>query len=110
MKSADKIKQYFKKAGLAINKDADEQVFADMLRSRQKIRENKLALPVSVWRIIMKSPQIKVAAAAVLVVVCLTGVLMFSRTSRSWSLPLCVRSQKETEVSKRENTPCYPRP
>ncbi len=87
MKSADNIKQYFKKAELGINRDADEQVFADVLRARQKIRENKPAVPVNLWRIIMKSPLVKIAAAAVLVIACVTGVFIFSRTSgAAWAI------------------------
>jgi outer membrane lipoprotein-sorting protein len=39
------------------------------------------------WRIIMKSPQTKIAAAGVLIVACLTGALMFSRTSSvAWAI------------------------
>ena len=86
MKSADKIKQLFKKAGLSINSETDEQVFADVLRARQKIRENVPAVPEK-WRIIMKSPLVKLAAAAVLVIACLTGVFMFSQTSGvAWAI------------------------
>jgi len=87
MNSADKIKQYFKKAGLGINQDADEQVFADVLRARQKIKENMPAVPVNLWRIIMKSPLTKLAVAAVLVIACVTGVFIFSRTSgAAWAI------------------------
>src|SRR4030042_312692 len=86
MKSADKIKQLFKKAGLSINSETDEQVFADVLRARQKIRENVPAVPEK-CRIIMKSPLVKLAAAAVLVIACLTGVFMFSQTSGvAWAI------------------------
>ncbi|MHC4438470.1 MAG: hypothetical protein ACYS3S_14000 [Planctomycetota bacterium] len=87
MKSADKIKHYFKKAELSINKDADEQVFADMLRARQKIIGDKPAVPVNLWRIIMKSPLVKLAVAAVLLIACVTGVFIFNRTSGvAWAI------------------------
>ena len=86
MKSADKIKQYFKKAELSINQDADEQVFADVLQARQKIRENVPAVPEK-WRIIMKSPLTKVAAAVVLIIACLIGVFIINETSNvAWAI------------------------
>ena len=87
MKSADKIEQYFKKAGLDISKDVDDQVFADVLRARQEIKENIPAVPDNIWRKIMKNPKTKIAVAAVLIVACLIGALMFSRTSSvAWAI------------------------
>ena len=87
MKSADKIKQFFKNAELSIHSETDEQVFADVLRARQKIRENVPAVPENIWRIIMKSPLTKVAVAATLIIACLIGVLMFSQTSGvAWAI------------------------
>ncbi len=87
MNSADKIKQYFKKAELSINPETDERVFTDVLRARQKIKENRPVIPVNMWRIIMKSPLAKVTAAAALVIVCVIGVFLFSRTSgAAWAI------------------------
>jgi len=87
MNSADKIKQYFKKAELSINPETDERVFTDVLRARQKIKENRPVIPVNTWRIIMKSPLAKVTAAAALVIVCVIGVFLFSRTSgAAWAI------------------------
>ncbi|HUT46433.1 MAG TPA: hypothetical protein VMX36_09110 [Sedimentisphaerales bacterium] len=86
MKSADKIKQYFKKAELGIHPETDEQVFADVLQARQKFRENVPAVPDNIWRIIMKNPMTKIVAA-VLVVACLIGVFMFYGTSGvAWAI------------------------
>jgi len=87
MNSADKIKRYFKKAELSINPETDERVFTDVLRARQKIKENRPVIPVNTWRIIMKSPLAKVTAAAALVIVCVIGVFLFSRTSgAAWAI------------------------
>ena len=86
MKSADKIKQFFKNAELGIHSETDEQVFADVLRARQKIKENVPAVPDNIWRIIMKNPLAKLAAA-VLVIACVTGVFIFNRTSGvAWAI------------------------
>ena len=79
MNSADKIKMFFEKAELGINSDADERVFGDVHRAQQYIINNTPAKP-EIWRIIMKSPLVKFAVAAVLVIACLTGIFMFTST------------------------------
>jgi len=87
MKSADKIKQYFKKAELSIHPETDEKVFADVLHARQKIKENVPAVPENIWRIIMKSPLTKFAAAVVLIVACLISVFIINETSSvAWAI------------------------
>ncbi|MHC4328621.1 MAG: hypothetical protein ACYSWW_10930 [Planctomycetota bacterium] len=86
MKPADEIRQLFRNGELGIDLDADEKVFADVSQARQETTENAPAVP-EIWRIIMKSPLAKVAAAAVLIVACLIGVFMFNRTSSvAWAL------------------------
>lgn len=86
MKPADEIRQLFKNAELDIDPDADEKVFEDVLGARQETIENVPAVP-EIWRIIMKSPLTKVAAAALLTIACLIGVLMFSQTSSvAWAI------------------------
>ena len=87
MKSADKIKQFFKNAELSIHPETDEQVFADVFQARQRITENVPAVPENIWRIIMKSPLAKLAVAAILVIACVTGVLVFNETSGvAWAI------------------------
>jgi outer membrane lipoprotein-sorting protein len=81
MNSADEIKRLFKEAELSVNSDADEKVFEDIQIARQKSEVNMPAAPVSIGRILMKSPIIKIAVAAVITIACLTGVFMFNRTS-----------------------------
>ncbi len=86
MKLADEIRQFFKNAELGIDPDTDEKVFEDMLDAHKDTTENVPAVP-EIWRIIMKSPQTKVAAAAVLIVACLIGVFMLDRTSGvAWAI------------------------
>jgi outer membrane lipoprotein-sorting protein len=87
MNSADKIKRFFKNAELGINPDADEKVFNDVLAQQKKIEKlspgflAKARGGGSIWRITMKSPITKIAVAAVLVIACLTGVLIFEKTA-----------------------------
>lgn len=79
MNSADKIKMFFEKAELGVDYDADEQVFKDVHQAQQQMINNSPARPEN-WRIIMKSPLVKFAAAAVIVIACLTGIFMFNST------------------------------
>jgi hypothetical protein len=76
MNSADKIKRMFEKAELGINPDADEKVFQDVFQAQQKITTKTPAEP-GIWRIIMKSPIVKLAAAAVIIVAVLLGINQF---------------------------------
>jgi hypothetical protein len=76
MNSADKIKRMFEKAELGINPDADEKVFQDVFQAQQKITKKAPAEP-GIWRIIMKSPIVKLAAAAVIIVAVLLGINQF---------------------------------
>lgn len=86
MKPADEIRQFFKNAELGINPDADEKVFEDVFQAQQEITENVPAVPER-WRIIMRNPQTKVAAAAVLIVACLIGVFIINETSSvTWAI------------------------
>jgi outer membrane lipoprotein-sorting protein len=81
MSSADEIKRLFKEAELNVNPDADEKVFEDIQIARHENEVNPPAVPVGIGRILMKSPIIKIAVAAVVIIACLTGVFMFNRTS-----------------------------
>ncbi len=81
MNSADKIKRFFKKAELGINPDADEKVFNDML-AQQKTKEQVPAKP-EIWRITMKSPIVKLAAAAVIIVLVVLGLFEFIGTENT---------------------------
>ena len=80
MNSADKIKRLFEKAELGINPDADEKVFQDVFETRQKIKTKAPALP-GIWRITMKSPIIKIAVAAIILIACIAGITMLDKTS-----------------------------
>ena len=86
MKPADEMRQLFKNAELGIDPDADEKVFEDVFGAHKETTESVPAMP-EIWRIIMKSPLTKVAAAGVLIAVCLIGVFMFNRTSGvAWAI------------------------
>ena len=79
MKSADDIRKVFKNAGLRVESNADEQVFADVFRAQQKSKEHPPATP-EIWRMIMKSPFAKFSVAAAVVVACLIAIPLWTGT------------------------------
>ncbi len=85
MQPADRIRDLFKNGKLTIQADADEQVFQDMVRAHNQSKNAEGKAP-SVWRITMRSPITKLAIAAVLVIVCLMGMMMWKGTSSGVAL------------------------
>lgn len=81
MSSADEIKRLFEDAELNVDPDTDKRVFEDIQRARHESEVNPPAVPVGIGRIIMKSPIVKMAVAAVVIIACFTGVFMFDKTS-----------------------------
>ena len=69
MKSTDDMKKLFKNAAISTNPKVDEMVFEQVLTAQEKLLNTKSA-PTwpNIWRIIMKSRFIKLAAAAVIIV------------------------------------------
>jgi len=85
MNPADDIRKLFKRAELSIRPDADEQVFQDVLQARQKTNENS-TLAWSRWRMTMRNPITKLAAAAVIAVACIAGIVMWTGTGSGIAL------------------------
>lgn len=82
MKSADDIRKIWLKSKLSTNPDKHEAIFEKIRNAYEQARTNELALHrFNIWRNIMKKPIAKLAVAAVLVIVCLTGITIFNRTS-----------------------------
>ena len=74
MKRIENIKDLIEKAGVTVSEQTDKKILSDALENLEKTRSD---LPYSsrfnVWRIIMKSPITKLAAAVLIV-----GVVIFS--------------------------------
>lgn len=81
MNSADKLKRFFQKAELGINSEGDEKIFQDVFNAQQKSIKSKPAQPVHIGRILMKSHLTKIAAAAIVIIACMAGLMMFNKTS-----------------------------
>ena len=85
MSSADDIRRLFEKADLSIQPDADERVFEDVLQARRKTKENS-GLTWSRWRMTMRNPITKLAAAAVIAVAGIAGIVMWTGTGSGIAL------------------------
>ena len=85
MNSADDIRRLFKRADLGIQPDVDEQVFQDVLQARQKTKENS-GLTWSRWRMTMRNPITKLAAAAIITVAGIASIVMWTSTGSGIAL------------------------
>ncbi|MCK4816300.1 hypothetical protein KA005_11075, partial [bacterium] len=85
MQPADDIRNVFKQAELGVNEQPDEQVFEQMLQAQQESLRSRQAAQ-NRWRIIMKNPITKMSAAAVVIVGCFLGHLLFQGTDSGIAL------------------------
>ena len=78
MKNADDIKGLFEKSNVDTNSTRDLEIQHKVLDSYEK---HKPAQPVQIWRLIMRSPVTKLAAAAVIIVAILVCAQFLTPTS-----------------------------
>ena len=81
MRSSDDIKKYFKNATLSTNPETDQQVINQMLSASKKTTNNKSAIKLSTWRIIMTSRITKFATAAVLLLAVVLSIVFVDRAA-----------------------------
>jgi hypothetical protein len=86
MKSADDIRRMFKEAELGISPEGNERVFQDVVQAQQATTRSTPATPDSIWRITMRNPLSKFAAAAMIAVACVIGVMLWTGTGSSVAL------------------------
>ena len=86
MKTEDKIRELIIKSDAKTAAEADNRILAGALEHLEKLREKNLAAGgAGVWRIIVKSPIAKLAAAAVIVIAALIGVHQISAPGIAWA-------------------------
>jgi len=97
MKSEDdKVKALINEAKIETGSGVDERILADALSELERLRQKRLTRSQqNVWRIIMKSPIVKLAAAAVIIVglVLLVSILNNS-TSPAWAVEQTIEALK----------------
>ena len=85
MRHAEDIRGVFQKAGLSLDPDADERIFQDVVQARRQTAQN----PKTIFdrgRIIMRSPFMKAAVAAAVVVAGVIGVSLWQQTGSGLAL------------------------
>lgn len=87
MKPADNIKKFFKNAAVNTNPKMDEAVLDKVLTAHEKAKNTRSAFAEpTLWRTIMKSRIVKLAAAAVIIAGIVLGLFEFVETENKSSV------------------------
>jgi len=87
MKSAEDIKQYFRKSTVSTNPDRHEAIFERIVRAQDRLGTIEPALNRFSFRsIIMKNPLTKLATAAIVAIACLIGLSLWRGTESGIAL------------------------
>jgi len=86
MNPEDKIKELINKSDAKTAAEVDNRILAGAREHLEKLREKNLAAGgAGVWRIIVKSPITKLAAAAVIVIATLLGIHQITAPGIAWA-------------------------
>ncbi len=87
MRSAENIKRLVRNARILINQEIKETALEDLIKElkKPKMIGQTISKP-KIWRVIMKSPITKLAAAAVIIVACVVGLSLWRTTSSGIAL------------------------
>jgi hypothetical protein len=81
MNSAEKIKRLFAKSDVTVNSKVDDRIINDALAAIDKFEKAEpISAEPNIWRIIMKSPITKIAAAAVIIIGVLVSINVWNKT------------------------------
>jgi hypothetical protein len=87
MKSAEDIRQCFRKSTLSTNRDRHEAIFQEILRAQGQSGKAQPATPRPMnWSTIMKSPLTRLAVAAAVVIACVIGLSLWRTTGSGIAL------------------------
>ena len=87
MKPADEIENVVKKMSFKAGPEMDKDLWAETSKARNEFHKTILAPSQhNIWRIIMKSPITKLATAAVVIIACLIGLSLWTRTGSGIAL------------------------
>ena len=86
MKPEDKIKELINKSDAKTAAEVDKRILAGASEHLEKLREKVLAAGgARVWRIMLKSPIAKLAAAAVIIIAAFIGINQFFGSTVAWA-------------------------
>jgi len=84
MKNADDIKRIFEQAVVETNPSKDEKILEKMTAAfNQTHKAQSERIEPNIWRVIMKSPITKLAAAAVIIIAVVFGISLFDKVGTS---------------------------
>jgi len=80
----DKIKELIGKSDIATDAQTENRILGDALEHLSTLKQRKLPrVGLNIWRIIMKSPIVKLAAAAVIIALVVLGLFEFIGTENT---------------------------
>jgi hypothetical protein len=86
MRPADNTEKLIKKLRYKASAETHERVLGNVLQALDKSeKEQTGAIAPSIWRIIMKSPITKLAAAAAIIIAVTVGILQFGSGTITWA-------------------------
>ena len=86
MEPADKIKKLINKSDAETTVEVDNKILAGAREHLEKLREKNLAAgQPGIWRVIVKSPIARLAAAAVVVIAAIIGIYQITAPGIAWA-------------------------
>jgi outer membrane lipoprotein-sorting protein len=84
MNREDKIKELINKSNVSTDAQTENRILGDALEHLSMLKQRKLPqVGLNIWRIIMKSPILKLAAAAVIIALVVLGLFEFIGTDNT---------------------------
>ena len=85
MNREDKIKELISKSNVSTDAQTENRILGDALEHLSMLKQRKLPqVGLNIWRIIMKSPITKLAAAAVIIALVLLAAMISAVVSFGW--------------------------
>jgi len=99
MKPEDKIKKLINESDVTTSSDTDKRILADALKHLDKLKQKNSAGPQpNIWEFIIKSPIVKLTAAAVIIVAVLIGLQWFGAAAPAYGITEALELWQNAEV------------
>jgi hypothetical protein len=87
MKAEEKIRELICKSEMQIGPDADKKILGDAAENLSRLKQQRAAKTgPSIWRIIMENKTMSFAAAAMIIIACMTGISLWRTTGSGIAL------------------------
>jgi outer membrane lipoprotein-sorting protein len=102
MRPAEKIEKFLQKASVTSNPNVNKAVLNELTDEMEKTKQTVTSL--NIWRILMKSPVTKFAAAAVIIIAVIIGISQFGGSSVVWADVVQKVDQIRTAIYRTKDT------